>query len=175
MLFPQTFRKRIEAIERWFYIAELVLAAIGLIGIVINLSIIIITRFIGVSAIDWTPALANVCLIWLAWLGTAAGTQARTHLIIDIVSPRLSTLKGRRIHGYIVGVIMIFYACFLIYNGIPYAIQGLARHYGMMPVVAKFWVFIAIPIGSALLIFHSIINLLLDRFQVEESPDGGDV
>ena len=162
------------AIEHWIFVSELALAAIGLVGIVVNLSIIILTRIIGISAIDWTPALANFCLIWLAWLGTAAGTRARTHLIIDIISPKLSTLTSRRKHAYIVGIITIFYAAFLVYYGIPYAIQGLDRHYGMMPTLVKFWVFIAIPIGSALVIFHSIINLYLDRFPNEESIDGGD-
>ena len=159
----QLFTRRLQEVENAIYVCEMALAAVSLVILVASLSAIIVARYSPGWAVDWAPAIANIFIIWLAWFGTGIATRARTHLIIDVLTHGLKTAKARRMNANVVGAIMIVYGICIIYFGIPYAMGGLSRHFDMLPMLPKFWVFIALPAGCTLMIFHTLINMYLDR------------
>jgi TRAP-type transport system small permease protein len=116
-------------------------------------------RYVFGSPIAWTEELARFVLIWLAFMSAVFVTAERRHIVVDVLSRRLS--RRARLALECAASAAVVGACAMILpSGIAFA-----RHMGGVrspalgiPVSWWYW---AAAIGFALIALHTIINLAL--------------
>jgi len=94
----------------------------------------------------------------VAMLGAAFATHQQRHLAMDLISKRLSP-RGRLILGIALKLFTILIAAVLLRSGLHQrdTVGGLGGE-----IVSDKTIVTALPLGAALIIFHSILHLVID-------------
>ena len=105
----------------------------------------------------WYDELARACFAWVVFLGAALGVKHRTHfrlhLLVDKLFPRAQQAAE------LLGVLTVMaFAGVLIQQGWALVKVG---HLQRTPVIGlpKSWIYLAIPLGGALMICYSLLPL----------------
>ena len=120
----------------------------------IDLLLGVFSRYVLVRTFTWYDEIARGCFVWLTFLGAAVGVKRqahfRLHIIVDRLSPRL-----RRAVVIILPLVVIIFAAVLIQQGLVFLELG---RFQQTPVMGlpKAYIYVAIPIGGALMILYSL-------------------
>ena len=97
----------------------------------------------------------------LSWPGTEFGaafaTYQQRNLAMDLVSRRLAP-RGRMVLRIVLGFITIFIAGVFTYGGLRFVDVGIKSDDHLADILTA-W---AMPIGGGLIIFHSLIQLIIE-------------
>jgi TRAP-type C4-dicarboxylate transport system permease small subunit len=120
----------------------------------IDLLLGVFSRYVMVRTFTWYDEIARGCFVWLTFLGAAVGVKRhahfRLHVVVDRLSPRL-----RQVTVLILPVVVIIFASVLIQQGLVFLELGKFQQTPVMGL-SKMWIYVAIPIGGALMILYSL-------------------
>lgn len=117
----------------------------------------VVLRFLGLTGIDGLEEVPRFLFVWLVMIGAAAAMQRGEHTVLDyfvnLLSPRgraavlaLTNAVGIGLFLYLIKLSFV-----LVPNAQLQSSAGLGLSLG--------WVFVAVPIGSALIVLPMLRNL----------------
>lgn len=120
----------------------------------IDLLLGVFSRYVMVRTFTWYDEIARGCFVWLTFLGAAVGVKRaahfRLHILVDRLSPRL-----RQTAEILLPLVVIIFAGVLIQHGLVFLELGKFQQTPVMGL-PKTWIYVAIPIGGALMILYSL-------------------
>ncbi len=120
----------------------------------IDLLLGVFSRYVLVRTFTWYDEIARGCFVWLTFLGAAVGVKRqahfRLHILVDRLSPRL-----RQATVVLLPLVVIIFAGVLIQQGLVFFELGKFQQTPVMGL-PKTWIYVAIPIGGALMILYSL-------------------
>jgi len=120
----------------------------------IDLLLGVFSRYVMVRTFTWYDEIARGCFVWLTFLGAAVGVKRhahfRLHIVVDRLSPRL-----RQVTVFLLPLVVIVFASVLIQQGLVFLELGRFQQTPVMGL-SKMWIYVAIPIGGALMILYSV-------------------
>ena len=120
----------------------------------IDLLLGVFSRYVMVRTFTWYDEIARGCFVWLTFLGAAVGVKRhahfRLHIVVDRLSPRL-----RQVTVILLPLVVIIFAGVLIQQGLVFLELGKFQQTPVMGL-PKMWIYVAIPIGGALMILYSL-------------------
>jgi TRAP-type C4-dicarboxylate transport system permease small subunit len=120
----------------------------------IDLLLGVFSRYVMVRTFTWYDEIARGCFVWLTFLGAAVGVKRaahfRLHILVDRLSPRL-----RQAAEILLPLVVIIFAGVLIHHGLVFLELGKFQQTPVMGL-PKTWIYVAIPIGGALMILYSL-------------------
>jgi len=137
-----------------------------MVALCLDLMLGVFSRYVLFSTFTWYDEIARICFVWLVFLGAAVGVKRqahfRLHLVVDALWPR-----ARWVVGLFGRLVVIGFAAALVQQG--WAFVELGR-FQQTPVMGlpKSWVYLAMPVGGALIILYSLGPLWRDL-----RPPGG--
>jgi C4-dicarboxylate transporter, DctQ subunit len=135
-------------VKRLGAIVESVAAALLAVVVVIVL-IQVFGRYILRISLSWPEELARYVLVWLMFFGVAAAAATRSQIVVDtvleLVSPRVRrVLEGI---GALAGLVAVG---LLVWTSQP-LFGPASRSTSPATGIASFWIYLAVPVGGALL------------------------
>ena len=115
-------------------------------------------RFVLNNSLPWTEEVAKFVMVWLAFIGAPVVLKEGGHIAIDFVPARLPSPVGPIVMMLIQVIVMLVLAVLVF--------QGWALAWNALPQIATtvdvslFYIFLAVPIGSALMLAVSLEFLL---------------
>jgi TRAP-type C4-dicarboxylate transport system permease small subunit len=160
-LFPDDdpFAHRLREIDKVTGIVEQAIL-FGLLAVMILVAVIqtLATKLFGESFL-WSFDVVRGTSFAIAMGGAALASRYASHLSMDVVS-RILSRRNRLVLRVALGLVTIFAAALLLYSGLHVVEEkrGLAGDHTIpLPLLAAM-----IPIGSGLIIFHSLLHVLID-------------
>ena len=156
----EAFNRRLLACCNWGVI--LLVAAITVI-----VALGVFFRFVLNNSLPWTEEVAKFVMVWLAFIGAPVVLKEGGHIAIDFIPARLPTRLGHALLMVIQIVVMVVLAVLVF--------QGWALAWNALPQVAAtvevslFYIFLAVPIGSALMLTVAF-ELMLRQAAAIRSP-----
>lgn len=120
----------------------------------VDLLLGVFSRYVLVRTFTWYDEIARVCFVWLTLLGAAVGVRRQAHFRLLIVVDRLSP-QLRQSTVILLPLVVILFAGVLIQQGLVFLELGKFQQTPVMGM-PKTWVYVAIPIGGALMILYSL-------------------
>jgi TRAP-type C4-dicarboxylate transport system permease small subunit len=114
----------------------------------------VFSRYVMVRTFTWYDEIARGCFVWLTFLGAAVGVKRRAHFRLHIVVDRLSP-RLRQVTVFLLPLVVIVFASVLIQQGLVFLELGKFQQTPVMGL-SKMWIYVAIPIGGALMILYSL-------------------
>jgi TRAP-type C4-dicarboxylate transport system permease small subunit len=145
-------RRSLLTLEHVIFRCELVAVAILVIAMVAVTFGQVFTRYVLNFAPAWCEELARYLFIWVVFLGAPIGVQERGHMALKLVQDRLPLSGKRFCNGLVYAAATLFLAA-LTWQGIALVLRTV---YQVSPtlLISMRWVYVAIPIGSLLMLFH---------------------
>jgi TRAP-type C4-dicarboxylate transport system permease small subunit len=151
---------KIRLVDRYAGIAEQVVL-FAMLGVVVfaGAAQAISTKLMGKSLM-WSFDLVRGGTFAIALIGAAFASHQARHLSMDIVS-RFISPRRRQILRIVLGLFTIFAGYLLLSSGLRLHERVAAEggHRGLVPIET---IALMIPIGSALIMFHTLLHLLID-------------
>ena len=126
----------------------------------------VIGRYVFGRSLTWTEEVPRYLLIWISFLGAAAGVAQREHVGFDVLFNALPAAV-RRWLGAAIGILILFFGWNMFRYGIVFV-----KDFGpdMMETIpySNYWYYVAMPIAGALLVLfsvRSIVDALLGRHE----------
>ena len=143
----------------------LILVLVGV--IVSSVFLQVFCRYVLQAPLSWTEELARSCLIWLTFVGSSLAIRAKGHFVLEILTSKL-TGKMRVLWNLVLLGIMAAFLGVMVYTGVS-MLPMLSLQVSASLEIPMSYIYLAIPIGSAFMLFH-IFLLILER--VAESLRG---
>ena len=157
-----------------FWIDDLVLkatlVACGLILIVmITVAAFgIVSRFVFNASLAWSEELDAYLFIWLTCLGAGAGIRLRAHPEVRIAVDRLPAQAQKVLAVVADGIVLVLGVILLVHGGDMITLMG-TETASSLPI-SMTWPYLAIPVGGAILILHSVTHTLAAFFPLGREP-----
>ena len=123
----------------------------------------VILRYVFNDPLTWSEEFVVTVFVWAVMLGVPSALRSRMHIRIDVLILRLGA-TGRRVCG-----VLACAASAVIFVAAIYAGWSHTSNVGssMTPMLgySVAWIFVAMPIGFALTLFHAAMIL------VDEGPE----
>ena len=123
-----------------------------LIAIVAILAVILIAavfyRYALNNAIAWSEEGSKYLMVWLTFLGAPIALRHAAHINIDLLV-KLFPPRGRQAFYFVINLIIIATMGILLWKGWAFAELG-ARQVASSFNFSMVWMYVAVPIGSAL-------------------------
>jgi TRAP-type transport system small permease protein len=140
----------LAAVERW--------ASVLLLGLVLGLMAAqVVARYLFRSPIAWSEELARFALIWLAFLAAAWVMGDGRHLVVDVVSRRMSR-RGRLVLDCLSGGVVLLTCLVLLPAGAGFAWQMSTVKSSALGIPMSWWYFAPVT-GLALVAVHSGVRI----------------
>jgi TRAP-type C4-dicarboxylate transport system permease small subunit len=144
----------------------LILVLVGV--IVCSVFLQVFFRYVLQAPLSWTEELARSCLVWLTFVGSALTIRAKGHFTLEIL---ISKLTGK-IHVFwnlvLLGIMGVFLGV-MVYTGVT-MLPMLSLQLSASLEIPMSYIYLAIPIGSAFMLFHIFSSIL---GKVGKSLSGG--
>ena len=154
------------AAVRWVCIVQA--AAIFIIVVVA-----VVARYVFGQAVSWTEEVPRYLLIWISFLGGAAGVARRDHVGFDILFNRLPDRLRRHV-GAFIGLLMLGFGWIVFRYGIVF-VQDFGSDLMETIPYSNYWYYVAMPVSGVLFMLFALkitVDALLGR---GESSIGGSV
>ncbi len=121
-------------------------------------------RYVFGFALSWTEEVPRYLLIWIAFLGAAAGVARRDHVGFDILFNAFPA-PVRRVLGAAIGVLILGFGWIVFRYGIVFTLDFGPDLMETIPF-KNYWYYVAMPISGALFMLFAlkvIADALLGR------------
>ena len=131
--------------------------AILLAAIVVIVLIQIVGRYVLQIALTWPEELARYALVWLVFVGAAAAAARHQHIVVDTLTELLPERARLPVQGLatIAGLIAVGV---LVWVSQP-LFGPASRSTSPATGISSFWIFLALPVGGALLGIFALADL----------------
>ncbi len=159
------------------------IAALLMGGIVVIMTVQVFARYVLNDSLIWAEELCRYLLIWITFLFIGIAFERGQFISVDAL-PNALTPRGRFYLRLAVTLPVLAFLWLMVTNGYAFATSFSAQTIpaidfiwmsltGNPAKVLIVWVYISVPIGSALLIAHMVVSLVLQGRDVfGQSPRG---
>lgn len=116
-------------------------------------------RYFLNDALIWTEELSRYAMIWLSFLGASLAFRRGGHIAVQFGLERMSP-RIRSAVIFIGCLAVIFMLCVLAWKGWEMT-NRVARQRSPAMSLSMFWPYLAIPVGSVLMIYHQAVLMLV--------------
>lgn len=136
----------------------------------------VIARYGFNASLIWAEELCRYILIWQTFLLIGIAYHYGELVILDVFGSRISPL-ARILIRIVVSIPVCFFLYLMIKHGLTYAGRYTAQNvpaidfiwtslFGRPAELPIFWVYVAVPVGCALLLAHFVGNILYDLYRL---------
>lgn len=158
----QQIETRLVAVERIIIFSAVVL-------LTADLSLQVASRYALSAPLAYTIELSRVGLVWLVFVGSAHATYMSEHFAVAILIDRLR-IPGKWVLEIVVDLLTVGFFSWLAYNGALLTI-GNPQIYPALGISVAI-AYAALPIGTAAMVFHSLMILVRLRAGYQRHLDG---
>jgi len=143
---------------------------VTLIAIFVTVVIGVFFRYVLNNSLVWIEEIAKFTMVWLAFIGSPAAMDRGGHVAIEMISGRT---KGtvRIIFVICIQIIIISCLVLLFWKGIDLAVKAIPQHSTAVTWLSMVWVYLAVPVGSFLMLPITIQRGLTDIVKVYKPAD----
>ncbi len=131
----------------------------------------VVMRYVFNSPLEWQEELPKFAMVWMTFLGAVFVYRRREHIVLDMLPkalpPRLSSLLQLIITAISVTVLLVF-----LNYGLVAAESAKGQRIILLESLSLFWVYLAVPLGSGLLLLAVLQDSLAFAIQILD-PDFG--
>jgi TRAP-type C4-dicarboxylate transport system permease small subunit len=139
----------------------LIMAMVAMIASLLGLGVVL--RYVFNNPLTWSEEFVVTLFVWSVMLGVPSALRSRMHIRIDVMILRLSH-TARRIVGGVACLAGLVIMCAAVYAGYAHTV-GVWSSQTPMLGFSMGWIFLAMPVGFALTLFHGSMMLM------EEGPE----
>ena len=153
-----------QAIVRAFDLLEgaIKIVMAGLIaGMVVLIAMQVCFRYVLNEPLAWTEEVARHLMVWSALLGAAVAYRRKGHLGMDILVTHLPR-RWQRLVEVVLQVLSIGFFGILVIHGIP-LVERTMRQLSSAIRIPMGYIYLAIPVGAALILLFAIERLIRIR------------
>jgi TRAP-type C4-dicarboxylate transport system permease small subunit len=145
-----------------------------IIAIVAALAVILISavfyRYALNNAIAWSEEGSKYLMVWLTFVGAPIALRHAGHINIDLLI-KLFAPRGRQVFYLFIHLVIIATMGILLWKGVVFAQMG-ARQVASSFNFSMVWMYIAVPIGSALTCLVALEHVLRSICGIVEPANG---
>jgi TRAP-type C4-dicarboxylate transport system permease small subunit len=132
-------------------------AAVLLAAVVVIVLVQVFGRYILRMSLSWPEELARYVLVWLMFFGVAAAAATRSQIIVDTLVGLVSPAARRVLEGIgaLAGLVAVG---LLVWTSQP-LFGPASRSTSPATGIPSFWIYLAIPVGGALLGVFALADL----------------
>lgn len=119
------------------------------------------------NSIAWAEDAAKFLMVWLAFIGAPLGFRHGAHVAIELLPPGLPPALKRAVR-FLVHAVVLALMTTLAWQSWLFALNGWAQVALTIGDISMFWVFLSIPIGSAVMATIALELLLVTLFALPE-------
>jgi len=134
------------------------IAGVLLAVVVVIVLIQVFGRYVLQMSLSWPEELARYVLVWLTIFGVAAAAATRSQIVVDTILELVSP-RARRVMeglGALAGLVAV---ALLVWTSQPLLFGPASRSTSPATGIPSFWIYLAIPIGGALLALFALVEL----------------
>ena len=120
----------------------------------VDLLLGVFSRYVLANTFTWYDEIARACFVWLTLLGAAVGVKRHAHFRLHLVVDRLPQRLQKAV-AVLLPLVIISFAAVLIQQGLVFFELGRIQQTPVMGL-PKIWIYVAVPIGGALMILYSL-------------------
>lgn len=154
---------RCDAVAR-VWLAGVTLAMAGL------LTVQVVFRYAFNNSLFWSEELGRALLVQLTFIGASVAWRGRAHIGMDALVARFSPQWAWRTRLLVLCVCVAFFAA-VAWHGARFALFLLPQQTAALGV-SRAVVFVAVPVGGALLTLHGLADLLAHLWPGATGSDG---
>jgi TRAP-type C4-dicarboxylate transport system permease small subunit len=139
----------------------LIMAMVATIASLLGLGVVL--RYVFNNPLTWAEEFVVTLFVWSVMLGVPSALRSRMLIRIDVMILRLSN-AARRVVGVIACLAGLVIMCAAVYAGYAHT-AGVWNSQTPMLGFSMGWIFLAMPVGFALTLFHGSMMLM------EEGPE----
>ncbi|QNB48151.1 TRAP transporter small permease subunit [Thermanaerosceptrum fracticalcis] len=135
----------------------------------------VVFRYVLKESLSWSEELARYFFIWLTFIGASVAAREKSHICVAEFIARIKQNKLRKMLMVFANLLSISFLAILIRYGVPIAqrIIKLKQVSPSMPFLYVGIVYIAIPIGSLLMLFN-LLEIFIETWFDREGQKGGE-
>ena len=141
----------INRIEEYVCVALLAVMSVAVLGQVLF-------RYVFAVPLSWTEELARYCLIWLTFMAGAMCIRSNSHFVIELLLEKLPVAPRLLLQVLILCSVGAF-AGVMFYTGVT-ILPIIDLQVSPALRISMGYVYLAIPIGSFLMVFHAVCAIL---------------
>jgi len=136
---------------------EEIVCAFFLTVLVVAISAAVIFRYLLNSPLAWPEELARYSLVWLTFIGAPLATKSYSHIVVDFSGLFLPERPRLMVALAVHSIVIVFLAVFFVYGFLLVQKMWVAVSPALSIRVG--YVYLSIPLGTALMIVHMIHEL----------------
>lgn len=130
--------------------------AVAVIAILLGLGVIL--RYVFNDPLTWSEEFVVTLFVWSVMIGVPSALRSRMHIRIDVLILRLAQPARATLGAIACGAALVIFL-FAIYAGVSHA-GGVWSSRTPMLGYSMGWIFVSMPIGFALTLFHGAMILI---------------
>jgi TRAP-type C4-dicarboxylate transport system permease small subunit len=146
--------RRISALIQKIFIDGTCLVLLFLVIVVVSFQVF--NRFLFHLPLAWTEELSRYLFVWLSLLGAVRGVRDKAHIQVDLFLD-LFPKKAQLIFDLLINTLVLVLLISVIISGMEILPMTLRRRAPTMNV-SMFYLYVGIPISSALMILYILKN-----------------
>jgi TRAP-type C4-dicarboxylate transport system permease small subunit len=115
-------------------------------------------RYVFGQAVSWTEEVPRYLLIWISFLGAAAGVASREHVGFDIVFNAFPA-RARRVLGAAIGLLIFGFGWIVLRYGVVFVQEFGGDLMETIPF-RNYWYYPAMPMSGALLMLFALKTIV---------------
>ncbi|GGG64955.1 membrane protein [Salipiger pallidus] len=159
----------LERIADWLGWLASAAARILLIGVAASLILQVTLRYVFNTSLPWPEEAARYLMIWTVMLAGSVLVKDEQLVRVDFFDgfwpKRMLSIRNALFRLLLVGLLAV-----LVWKGWENAMFGLRRT-AVTLQISFFWIYLSVPVGAALMMFHMLVLALRDL--VRGTPDDG--
>jgi TRAP-type C4-dicarboxylate transport system permease small subunit len=117
-------------------------------AIVIVVAAGVFWRYVLSDALSWSEEVGKYCMVWLTFTGAPIALAQGGHVAIELLPRSLPPRLRHLLLAIVLTLVVVLLAVF-VWRGWTFAWNGRTQVVPMVGDLSMFWIFVAIPIGSA--------------------------
>jgi len=132
-------------------------------GVLLALVVVIVLlqvfgRYILRISLSWPEELARYVLVWLMIFGAAAAAASRSQIVVDTLL-ELVPASVRRALEALAALAGLVAVALLVWTSQPLIFGPAGRSTSPATGIPSFWIYLAVPVGGALLVLFALAEL----------------
>lgn len=147
-------QKAFKYLDKVIEFAEAILGCVMILCLVIE----VLGRYLLPFSTTWTEELARYCLVWAMMLGCGYGFGKNYHIVIDVVTHKLTGCV-KDICELLSNIFTITFCAVMLWLSIE-RFPSIAKEYMTMVRLSFGYVYAALPVGLALAVLYCLKNIV---------------
>lgn len=134
----------------------------------------VVFRYVIKVSLSWSEELARYFFIWLTFIGASIAAREKSHICVGEIVARIKQERLRKAMIIMANILSISFLTVLIRYGVPIAqrIIALKQVSPSMPFLYVGLVYIAIPVGSLLMLLN-MLEISIETWFDSQGQKGG--